>query len=560
VSARLSVRRLRIIVGVVLLGFVLALALGSAGLLGGSRALGSSTTITVIGGDVLVRHGAGGQFVPAVDGEVLNAGDAIRTGNEARAVLTYFEGSNVTIEPNSDLSIDAAAARGNDTIVQMTQSAGRTWHVVTKLITGGSKYEVRTPASTASVRGTAFTVDTTPESTTVTTSEGTVVDQVPDPSNPGTTVDVPVRAGQQHEQPKAAPPAPTHDAPEPARKVIVTVDNQTTIVVDTLGRANGIDKNGKVRLETPGAQLQIVDGHLVITLPNVPDGELKAIARKADNGDVNVTTSVEEKGKDPVKSDGKAASSNGVANANVTIAGSKNADNKGQEKKNDSSPSPSPSDSASPTPTPTPAEAQGGGGGGNAGGNTGGGTAGGNAGGGNAGNPAGGQGSSNTGQGGNPGPGNQGSGNQGSGSQGGGQGQGNKPSSAPPVSAPPSSPPPSQGVVPQLQLPQIPGSSAGGGNAGGGNAGGGNAGGGTSGGGNSGGGDSGGGNSGGGNSGGGNSGGGNSGGGTSGGGTSGGGNSGGGTSGGGTSGGGNSGGNGGGQSENTPKPENTKKP
>src|SRR5207245_488032 len=133
--------------------------------------------------------------------------------------------------------------------------------------------------------------------------------------------------------PKAAPPAPTHDAPEPARKVIVTVDNQTTIVVDTLGRANGIDKNGKVRLETPGAQLQVVDGHLVITLPNVPDGELKAIARKTDNGDVNVTTSVEEKGKDPVKNEGKASTSNGVANANVTIAGSKNADNKGQEKK-----------------------------------------------------------------------------------------------------------------------------------------------------------------------------------------------------------------------------------
>jgi FecR-like protein len=392
-TARFSVRRLRILVGIVLLGFVFALALGSAGLLGGSRALGSSTTITVIGGEVLVRHGATGQFVAAVDGEVLNAGDAIRTGDEARAVLTYFEGSNVTIEPNSDLSIDAAATQGNDTIVQMTQNAGRTWHVVTKLITGGSKYEVRTPASTASVRGTAFTVDTSPEGTTVTTSEGTVVDQVPDPSNPGTTVDVPVPAGKQHEQPKAAPPAPTHDAPEPARKVIVTVDNQTTIIVDTLGRANGIDKNGKVKLETPGAKLEVIDGHLVITLPNIPDGELKAQSRKTD-GDTTVSTETQDKGEQAVKSQRTFNAStnglaNGLANGQVEIKRTgQDKDKKNSEQSPTPTPAAAPSDSATPTPSPAPTEAKGGGGGGAAGGN--------------AGNQGGSQGSSQQGSGQNP--------------------------------------------------------------------------------------------------------------------------------------------------------------
>ncbi len=213
----MSVGRIRLVVGVVTLGFVLALVIGSAGLLGGGHALGSSTTITVIGGDVSVRHGTTSSFVAAVDGEILNPGDAVRTGADARAVLTYFEGSTVTVEPNTELAIDAAAAQANDTIVQMTQTAGRTWHVVTKLVTGNSKYEVRTPASTASVRGTAFTVDTDANGTTITTTEGTVLDEVPDPANAGRTIDVPVRAGQQHSQGRGQGVGPTRQTPDPDR-------------------------------------------------------------------------------------------------------------------------------------------------------------------------------------------------------------------------------------------------------------------------------------------------------------------------------------------------------
>src|SRR5438874_9451755 len=158
--------------------------MGSADLFGGVAAFAADTTVSVLSGDVSVRH-AGAEFAAATDGDVLHEGDTIRTGADGRAVLTYFEGSSVTIEPTSELTIDAVStASDGGTVVLMTQTFGRTWHVVTKLITGGSRYEVRTPASTASVRGTEFEVDADNDATTVSTTEGTVVQQVADALRP----------------------------------------------------------------------------------------------------------------------------------------------------------------------------------------------------------------------------------------------------------------------------------------------------------------------------------------------------------------------------------------
>jgi len=190
--------------------------------------------------------------------------------------------------------------------VVMQQNFGRTWHVVTKLITGNSKYEVKTPASTASVRGTAFQVDSDAERTTVTTTEGTVVDRVADPDHLGQTVDVPVPAGKTHEQKKNAHPAPAAATPPSDRTLTMTLDDQNSLVIDAQGRANGIDKNGKKHLETPGAQLvKTKDGKLQVVLPNVSDGRLEAQVRKATGGDVGVQTTVEDKGEQLVKIESK---------------------------------------------------------------------------------------------------------------------------------------------------------------------------------------------------------------------------------------------------------------
>jgi hypothetical protein len=207
-------RAIRFCAGTILLAFVLALGIGTLGAVSSTTALGASTSLTIVSGDVSVRRGAGA-FVPAAGGQILIEGDTIRTGPDARAILTYFEGSTVTIDPGTELRIDNAWTNADGgTVVVMTQALGRTWHVVTKLMVGSSKYEVKTPASTASVRGTQFQVDADANATRVATSEGTVVAKVQDPAAPGRWVDVAVTAGTTQTQVKNASPAPARRAAE----------------------------------------------------------------------------------------------------------------------------------------------------------------------------------------------------------------------------------------------------------------------------------------------------------------------------------------------------------
>ena len=292
-------------VRVVGLGFVLAIVLGVVSMFGGNRVLAAATTITIISGDIQVRHGAG-SFAPANDGEVLTAGDTIRTGDSARAVLTYFEGSTVSLEPNTELTIeDVSTLTDGSTVVVMQQSLGRSWHVVTKLITGGSKYEVRTPASTASVRGTTFTVDVEFEDAlpvaTVTTTEGTVVHSAPDPAAPSRQVSVLVTAGTTERIKRGEKPTPAAPAAEP--KVTVEVEVGNSLIVDALGRINGYDRDGKRVIQTPGAQVKKVGDRVVIELPDRPDAKPAKRVDPADDNERgktgNAGPTVDGRGNDP---------------------------------------------------------------------------------------------------------------------------------------------------------------------------------------------------------------------------------------------------------------------
>lgn len=293
--------RLRLVAAALGVAFVLAIALGASGVLTPKNqrtALGASTTLAIISGDVQVRHGTG-DYTAAEDGMVLAPGDSVRTGAGARAVLTYFEGSTVEIEPLSELAIEVAHGNPDgSTVIEMRQQLGTTWHVVTRLVQGGSKYDVHTTASTASVRGTQFIVGVDAEQTTsVATTEGNVAT-----SDAAATTTVAVTPGLITTTKKGEKPTPPQPAPEPERKVTVTVGDQNTIVVDMFGRANGISKDGKKIVQTPGAQVAIVDGKLVVTLPNLPDGDITThFHNTSRTDDVEVTTKVEDKGKKSVE-------------------------------------------------------------------------------------------------------------------------------------------------------------------------------------------------------------------------------------------------------------------
>ncbi len=322
----LSTRAIRLAAVTMTATFVFATVIGTTGLVSqrGTIALGASTTLSIIAGQVSARSSDTDEFQPIADGATLRAGMTIRTGPDSYAVLTYFEGSTVSLDPGTTLVIKALQADPDgSTVISMEQQIGRTWHSVTKLVHPASKYEVTTPTATATVRGTMFAVgvDLDPQGevvSTVQTTEGAVAtSKAPTPQEPQPREEVLVRPGFEVSVTKAAPLEQPKPAPEPERKVTVTVGAAAGIVLDPFGRANGV-KDGKIVVQTPGAVVERVDGKLVITLPDLPDGKLSTVVerRDASQREVDVVTSVTEKGQ-PARTSSERLDSSQAAGAAV---------------------------------------------------------------------------------------------------------------------------------------------------------------------------------------------------------------------------------------------------
>src|SRR5260370_29959004 len=112
-----------------------------------------------------------------------------------------------------------------DVIIGMAQTFGSTWDVVEHKLTGNSKYEVRTPASTASVRGTGFKkkYDPVKKLDSTETVDGVVSSALPSGASvnvtPGKLGEV-TQGATQIETPK--------DAPEPPATVKIVLDASNT--------------------------------------------------------------------------------------------------------------------------------------------------------------------------------------------------------------------------------------------------------------------------------------------------------------------------------------------
>jgi hypothetical protein len=133
------------------IGLFAALACGA----GASAVLASErdgvvarAAVIAVDGPVLLRCGDA-EFVAALESDVVGAGDIVRTGTGASAEITYFDGSSVRLEADAEMVI--VGLRPSDR--GAAQTFGRAWQAVTRLISGGSRYETRGPSSTASVRG-----------------------------------------------------------------------------------------------------------------------------------------------------------------------------------------------------------------------------------------------------------------------------------------------------------------------------------------------------------------------------------------------------------------------
>ncbi len=185
---------------------------------GSSVSASQAATVAVLHSDIQAQR-SGADFGPALDGEVLASGDVVRSSDQGRAVLTFFDGSLLTIDPGSQVKVTSLArTAGGGLQVSIEQTLGRTWASVQKLKTPDSKFELKTPSSTAVVRGTSFetVVEKLPDGkivVTYKTSEGEVLVQAV--AGGQTTVPAGTQVSVQQDQP--APPAPQPQPPNTPR-------------------------------------------------------------------------------------------------------------------------------------------------------------------------------------------------------------------------------------------------------------------------------------------------------------------------------------------------------
>ena len=117
-----------------------------------------STTLSILSGEVFVMEGDSDTWEEADDGMELAVEDSVKTGDDSYALITFFEGTTMNIEPNTEVSISELAMdeETDSTFVRLRQKAGETWNRVEKLTDSASKYEIETSAGVGAVRGTTI--------------------------------------------------------------------------------------------------------------------------------------------------------------------------------------------------------------------------------------------------------------------------------------------------------------------------------------------------------------------------------------------------------------------
>lgn len=134
-------------------------------------------------GDALVITDQGSQAAQV--GERLLPGARLRTGPRSSVMLAFEDGSQVLMRQASELRLVQSERRAIDGgfLVQVELVRGALENMVTPRARPDTRFEIRTPAAVAAVRGTRFRVDASELVTRTEVLEGAV-----EVSNPGGTV------------------------------------------------------------------------------------------------------------------------------------------------------------------------------------------------------------------------------------------------------------------------------------------------------------------------------------------------------------------------------------
>lgn len=123
---------------------------------GAAHVVTAMDVVGVVG--VGTKDSAGGWELVS-NGFQIRQGQNLRTGSEGSVTLVFFDGSRMTLGPDTDLTLTKVDGRWGDVLqVELSQQAGDTKHSVVPFQGKKSAYLVHTPSGMVSVHGTIFDI------------------------------------------------------------------------------------------------------------------------------------------------------------------------------------------------------------------------------------------------------------------------------------------------------------------------------------------------------------------------------------------------------------------
>ena len=111
------------------------------------------------------------------NGSIVKAGEKITTSKDGKAVLRFFDGSELKVSPKTQFTISKLEKQGlQDKAIKFKLAVGDLWASVKKLSSSKSSFEIESGGVVCGVRGTKYSYSYNPDTKQVTVhvDEGTV--------------------------------------------------------------------------------------------------------------------------------------------------------------------------------------------------------------------------------------------------------------------------------------------------------------------------------------------------------------------------------------------------
>ncbi len=122
--------------------------------------------IISIEGDAAIKKNNSQEWIKLEKDEELTSGDEIKTGEDSKIAINFYDNSISQIGPNSHVSCDELFIDNNNyakTKVSLVVTIGRVWSRIIKLSDKEATFEVGSDKTVATVRGTTFDFEVTEE-------------------------------------------------------------------------------------------------------------------------------------------------------------------------------------------------------------------------------------------------------------------------------------------------------------------------------------------------------------------------------------------------------------